>query len=139
MRIFINILKIIGGIVILTAIFILLMIYLPQILLEDKTPKIDIDEGKYILNLLAEEYEKLLSARRELLRIETERLLSEKGITKTLLEKQEIERRLREIELQRQKLNKEYNVTLNERKEIENTVSNLQKNLESTLTSLDFL
>lgn len=131
MRIFINILKFIG-ITLISILFILLIIYIPQKLLEDKTPKTKIDEGKYILNVLAEEYEKLLSARRELLRIETERLLSEKGITRTLMEKREIERKLQEIENQRRILNQEYNNTLNERKEIENTVSNLQKDLESS-------
>ncbi len=131
MNIFINILKIIG-MAIGAVLIILLMIFLPQMLLEDKIPKSDIDEGKYILNLLAEEYEVLLRQRRELLRLETERLLSEKGITKTLLEKQIIERKLSEIEAQRRLLNKEYNITLNERKKIESTVSNLQQNLESS-------
>lgn len=135
MNIFINILKIMG-IVVGVIFFIFLMIYLPQKLLEDRTSKAEIDEGKYILNLLADEYEKLLSQRRDLLQKETARLLSERGITRTLAEKKIIELKLSELEKDRRYLNKEYNETLLKRKEIENTVANLRMDLESSSSEI---
>lgn len=131
MNIFINILKI-TGIVLTVILLILLMLILPQKLLEDKSSKAEIDEGKYILNLLADEYEKLLSQRRDLLQKETERLLSEKGITRTLEEKRIIELRLKELEIQRRNLNKEFEENLLKKKEIESTVTNLQFDIESS-------
>ncbi len=135
MKIFINILKI-TGIVLTVILFIILMIILPQQLLKDKSSKAEIDEGKYILNLLADEYEKLLSQRRELLQKETERLLSEKGITRTLEEKRIIELRLKELEIQRKNLNKEFEDNLLKKKEIENIVENLQLDIESSGSQL---
>ena len=101
-------------------------------LLEDKSPKSNVDDGKYILNRLTEDYEDLLAQKRAALDKETQFLLTEKGITQTIAEKNEIQRKLNDIQKEKTALNEEYKKNLIQREQIESTLLGLREEMQSS-------
>ena len=84
-------------------------------LLEDKKTESKVEEGKYILTVLADDYEELLRQRREEIIQERERLLSEQGIAATLDEKRAIELQLKELAGEQTHINRSYTTALKEK------------------------
>jgi len=130
-RIAFFILKLILIIAICFVIFISISLVSTRLLI-DKKPKSNIDEGKYILNKIADAYEKFLREREQNLEKERLILLEKQDQSLTEIEKREIELKLREIEKEKRKLDNEFEKTIEERKNIEESLKNLEKNLVSS-------
>lgn len=130
LKIFFLILKIllpIGGLALIF--FLVLMSSLK--LLEDKKTESQIDEGKYILSKLADEYEKILLANKSDLDKERITLLALRNKA-TEEERRKIERQLRAIEKQRTNINTKYEENVKEKMEIEASLKSIQENLMSS-------
>jgi hypothetical protein len=107
----------------------LLIYFVSSRLILDKKAKYTIDEGKYILNRMAEEYEKFLKEKEKTLTIEKEKLIIMQVQAKTLEERRQIEERLRQIALERNNLSYQYTKNERERKEMEANLISMKENL----------
>ncbi len=106
--------------------------YSSEILIQDKKSTALIPEGKYIINVLADEYENFLKEKGQNLEEEKIRLLSEKEIAKSRNEQKQIEDKLRQIESEKKNVDTEFSRNEQQRKEIEKNLKNTQENLEKT-------
>ncbi len=102
------------------------------LLLEDKKATVNITEGKYIINTLAEEYENILKEKGKNLDVEKIKLLNQIELAKSYQEKAAIEAQLRKIESEKRNFDVELSNNEKQKKEIENTLRSTQVSLEQT-------
>ena len=74
-----------------------------ELFLQDKKAKINLNEGKYILSILAERYEEYLKSRKTDLENEADKLSKDKELIKNINERKEIEAKLREIDKEKKR------------------------------------
>ncbi len=107
----------------------LIVLMLSSKFLEDKKAKSKINQGKYILNRLVIGYEKILLQKKEELEKERKNLISQRNSATNKTEKKAIERKLREIELQRRNINTKYEENEKQKKEIQASLKGMKENL----------
>lgn len=113
-------------------------------ILKDKKSSIEIEEGKYILMRLLEYNEEILAQKNLDLQREKEELLKQKNIINDDNKKEEIEKKLREIETRQKNIKEEFQKNENEKKTYESNLNNIkaeleQKKLEATRLSKEKL
>ncbi|GEM_PF-3188472 len=130
-RIFSWVLNIAGMAAIFTALY-YAVYYSSVLLLEDKKPSVAINEGKYIISTLAEEYENILIEKGRNLDVERIKLLSQIEISKNYKEKMQIEAQLRKVESEKRDFNSELSNSERQKSEIESTLQSTRISLEQT-------